>query len=150
MTRRTVIGSLLATNARAQRPATWRPRLGILARYSEANIRFAKAEGFRGIGLWAQPKTRLDANTVTDAALEKIQADLAGLHLSVIGQTENHIAPDPEARARSNAYFARVIEIAGRLGAPCVGATSGTMPGRPLDEQVAEIVRVYTEKYFPL
>ena len=31
-----------------------------------------------------------------------------------------------------------------------IGTQSGTMPGRPLQEQVDEIVRVYTEKYFPV
>jgi hypothetical protein len=71
-----------------------------------------------------------------------------GLRLSVIVTTENHIDPDLEKRARGNQYFQNTIELAGALGVPYVGTASGTMPGKNLNEQVQEIVRVYNEKYF--
>ena len=62
----------------------------------------------------------------------------------------NHIDPDPAAREKTNKYAASCIELCGKLGIPAIGGQSGTMRGRPLAEQVSEIVKVYTEKYFPL
>ena len=61
-----------------------------------------------------------------------------------------YTAPDPAERNRVNAYVAKVIEMAGKMGVPYLATMSGNMPGRPFQEQVDEIVRVYTEKYFPL
>jgi sugar phosphate isomerase/epimerase len=43
----------------------------------------------------------------------------------------------------------RAIEMTGKLGVPYIATASGTIPGRPLQEQVDDIVRVYNEKYFP-
>ena len=43
-----------------------------------------------------------------------------------------------------------MIELAGKLGVPYTGGASGTIKGAPLQQQVDEIVRVYTERYFPL
>jgi hypothetical protein len=44
----------------------------------------------------------------------------------------NHIAPDADERTRTNSYFVKVIELAGKLGVPYVGAASGTTPGKKL------------------
>jgi sugar phosphate isomerase/epimerase len=155
LTRRSLLVSVATTAAgQAQRTPrkTWKPKLGILGKYTPGNLTFAKQEGFSSIGLWANPKTLLDPDVVTDEQLELARATVqdSGLYLSVIGAMQNHIAPDPDARSRANASFGKVIELAGKMGAPFVGTSSGTIPGKPLDEQVAEIVRVYTEKYFPL
>lgn len=162
MTRRNLLSTLAtAATAAAQpslpsqpsRPKTWKPKLGVLGKYSESNLDFAAKEGFGSIGLWAEPKTNLDVSTpITDEKAASVRASVArtGLHLSVLGTTQNHISPDAAVRARSNAYFRNVIELAGKLGVRHVGTTSGTIPGRPLAEQVGEIVRVYTEQYFPL
>jgi sugar phosphate isomerase/epimerase len=155
LTRRSLLVSAAATAAaQAQRAPrkSWKPKLGILGKYTPANVAFAKQEGFSSIGLWANPKTKLDPDVVTDEQVENAKTTVrdSGLYLSVIGAMQNHIAPDPDARSRANGYFGKVIAMAGKMGAPFVGTSSGTIPGKPLDEQVAEIVRVYTEKYFPL
>ncbi len=157
MTRRSAL-TLAAAAAQAQAPRpprlqTWKPKLGILGRFSEANLEFARQEGFQSIGLWADRKTKLDAATPPgDQLVQTVKSALqrAGLHLSVVASVQNHVAPDPAARAAANDYFRNVITLAGHLGVPYVGTSSGTMPGRPLDEQVGEIARVYTERYFPL
>jgi sugar phosphate isomerase/epimerase len=150
LTRRSILGTLTAITAaaaqgqRAPRRKNWKPKLGILAQYSEANLEFARQEGFQSLQL-----TRLDVKD--DAELEKVKTSIqrSGLYVSALMSTVNHIAPDPAARARANENFVKVIEMAGKLGVPYVGAMSGNLPGRPLKEQVNEIVRVYTEKYFP-
>ena len=151
LTRRSLLMAM-GSAALAQRAKTWKPKLGVLGRFSEANVEFARQEGFSSIGLWADPKTSLDADAVTDAAIENVKAvaGRSGLQLSVLGCTQNHIHPEAAARTSANTYFGKVIELAGKLGVAHVGTASGTMPGRPLDEQVSEIVRVYTEKYFSL
>lgn len=49
-----------------------------------------------------------------------------------------------------NDHVAGVIEIAGKLGVPHVGTMSGRIAEKTLEQNVDEIKRVYTEKYFPL
>jgi sugar phosphate isomerase/epimerase len=68
----------------------------------------------------------------------------------VLGIPVNHTAPDPAKRAEINAYVSKVIEMAGKMGVSYVATMSGNMPGRPFQEQIDEIVRVYNEKYFAL
>jgi len=153
LSRRTLLTTLAASTLQAQtgNRKTWKPKFGILGNYSEENLAFAKAEGFNSMGLWARARTSLDPATVNDALLEQVKASLArnGLYLSVVGSTLNHVDSDLAARARINEHFRKVIETAGKLGAPYVGSGSGAMLGKPLAENVAEIVKVYTEQYFP-
>jgi len=153
-TRRKVLGVVTAATAaaaQAQRPSrkVWKPKLGILARFTESNLEFAKQDGFTSLQL-AADKATLDPNMTGEQA-EKVKATIRrfGLYVSSLGATQNHIQADAEQRNRANASFAKVIELAGRLGVPYVATASGTLPGRPLAEQVQEIVRVYTDKYFP-
>jgi len=150
MTRRTILSGL--ATAAVARPKTWKPKLGVLGNFSEENIDFAVKEGFTSIGLWAHRKTILDASNFTSQTVDRVRSAISrsGLRLSVIATTENHVDPDLEKRARGNQYFQKTIELAGALGVPYVGTASGTMPGKNLNEQVQEIVRVYNEKYFPL
>lgn len=148
-TRRTVLASFAAAAAaQAQRPArvTWKPMLGFLTGFSEPNIEFAKQEGFTCISLNA------DRNLNTDEQIAKVKAVLArtGIVISSLGATVNHTDSDPEARKRTNDFFASVIEAAGKLGVKYIGTASGKMKDKRLNEQVDEIVRVYQEKYFPL
>jgi len=152
-TRRTWLGGFAAMQVpRPARLKTWKPKLGILARFAESNLEFAKAEGFAGVELTANPKGILDFATATGPVLERVKEALrrTGLDLAVIQSVQNHIAPDPEARRRANADFAKTIQAAATLGAKFVSTTSGTIPGKPLEEQAAEIARVYTQNYFPL
>ena len=150
------LGSALAAAQaqaqRAPRPEMWKPKVGGLVNYSEANVAFMKQEGFTSIGFWAQPKSNLAPDTATDASLAKIKEDVrqSGLHCSVIGVTVNHIDPDPAKRKAVNDHVAGVIEIAGKLGVAHLGTMSGKDPAKKLDAQVDEIRRVYEEKYFPL
>jgi sugar phosphate isomerase/epimerase len=150
-TRRAMLASVAASAAAAQtqKYVNWKPKLGILAQYSEANIEFARQEGFKSLQLGVGSTLPLDAS---DALVAKVMDRIkgAGLYVSSIMAVENHVAPDPTARATANARFSKAIELAGKMGVAYVGTMSGNMPGRKLEEQVAEIVRVYTEKYFPL
>lgn len=149
-----ILGGALTMAAQAQRRRSpmWRPKVGILCNYSEANVAFAKAEGFTSIGFWAQPGSNLAPGKADDASLEKIRQDIrqSGLYCSVLGVTANHVDPDLTKRKAVNDHTAAVIEIAGKLGVPNIGTMSGKIPGAPLDAQVDEIKRIYTERYFPL
>ena len=155
VSRRKILGAVAiaqAIPAAAQR-RSWNPTLGILGNFSEANVRFAKEAGFTSIGLFAHLKTTLDLSSpVSQQRIEQVRTSIkdSGLRLSVIGcHQPNHIASDAAERARGNEQFVRAIELAGALGVPYVGSVSGKIPGRPLGQQVDEIVRVYNEKYFP-
>jgi len=149
-TRRHLLAGAGAVAARAQGRKTWAPKLGILGRYSPDNLAFARQAGFKSLQLMTDGQT-LNPDRMDEKLLEDVKRGVAasGLYLSSLGDTVNHVAPDPAVRERGVARFIKVIEMAGRIGAPYVGTASGTMPGRPLAEQVEQIVRVYTEKYFP-
>jgi sugar phosphate isomerase/epimerase len=105
-----------------------------------------KQEGFTSMQL------RLNPDKLDDAAIaalkEKIQR--SGIYVSSLAVDGNHIDPDPARRAKQNEYAAKCIELCGKLGIPNIGGQSGTIKGKPLSAQVDEIVRVYTDKYFPL
>ena len=147
-TRRTALTALSAAAlAQAQRRYhNWKPKLGVLCQYSDSNLAFVKAQGFTSMQL------RLDPARLDEAAIASIKDKIArsGLTVSSLACDGNHIDPDPAAREKVNRYAASCIELAGKLGIPGIGGQSGTMRGRPLAEQVSEIVKVYTEKYFPL
>ena len=149
LTRRSVLTTLAAASAlQAQRQQTpnWKPKLGVLCEFSDQNLEFVKAEGFTSMELM------LDPNRLDDAAISAIKDKIlrSGIHVSSLGVNGNHIDPDPAARERQNKYTAKCIELCGQLGIRNIGGQSGTIKGRPLKEQVDEIVRVYSEKYFSL
>jgi len=148
ITRRSILSALpaaaAATALRARNPM-WKPKLGVLCDYSDANLEFVKAEGFTSMQL------RLNPSELDDAAIaamkDKIQR--AGIYVSSLAVDGNHVDPDPGKRARQNDHTVKCIELCGKMGIPNIGGQSGTIKGRPLQEQVDEIKRVYTEKYFP-
>lgn len=155
MTRRTLIsGVALAAAAQAQRrtrPPEWKPRLGVLGNYSEANVRFAKEAGFTNMILEGGPRSPMDATKMTDEQIASVKQFLAsqGMHVSAFQCTVNHIAPDADARKRTNDYFVALIELAGKLGIPYIGSASGRDEKMSFPQQVDEVVRVYNEHYFP-
>ncbi len=136
---------------RRQRHTEWRPRLGTLGPYTPANVQFAKEQGFTNLILGGGRDSTLDADTITDAQIEEVKATVSkyGMHVSALQVSDNSIPADSEKRARDNAYFAKMIDLAGKLGVPYIGTQSGKDPSKPFQQQVDEIVRVYNEKYFP-
>ena len=156
MTRRTLIGSLALASAAAQtqrpsRPKSWKPRLGVLGPFTEANVEFARQEGFTNMILGATPRSTLDANKLTDADVDRVKTVLQKnqMRVSALQASQNHISPDPAKRQQENDYFVKLINFAGKVGIPYIGTASGKDPAKPFDQQVNEIVRVYTENYFP-
>jgi len=166
MTRRDLVSSLaLAATLKAQpvqsnqageRPrrrsyTEWKPKLGVLGRYTPANVEFAKAHGFTNMILNSGPHSTLDAAAITDEQVEQVKATLQqnNMHVSAFQIDGNHIDPDPGKRERENTYIVKAIELAGKLGVPYIGTQSGKDPSKPFQQQVDEIVRIYTEKYFP-
>jgi sugar phosphate isomerase/epimerase len=152
--RRTLLSTLAAgaaASAQNREPREWKPRLGVLGPYTEANLAFAREAGFNNMILGATPRTALDAAALDDGQIAKIKAVIehSGVHVSAFQVTQNHIAVDAAQRGRENGYFVKAIELAGKLGVPYIGTASGKDPAKPLARQVDEIVRVYNEKYFP-
>ncbi len=148
LSRRTVLtaaSAALAAHAQRHHPPNWKPKLGVLCSFSDANLEFIKTEGFTSMQL------RLDPDKLTDADVASIKDKIqrSGIYVSSLACDGNHIDPDPAARQRQNAYAVKCIQLCGKLGIPNIGGQSGTMRGKPLQEQVDEIVKVYTEKYFP-
>lgn len=157
MTRRTLLGSTMAAagamklqSRQSQPPREWKPRLGVLGRYTPDNVAFAKSAGFTNMILDGGPRSTIDAASLTDAQIGEIKSTLEQhqMHVSAFQITVNHIDPDPQKRDRINSYFVKAIELAGKLGVPYIGSASGKDGSKPFDQQVQDIVRVYNEKYF--
>jgi sugar phosphate isomerase/epimerase len=144
------LGAVATLNARPSSRVEWRPKLGVLGPYTPANVEFAKAQGFSNMILGVG--STLDPTSVTDPQINEVRTTLqkAQMHVSALQVTQNHIDPDPKARADQNASFIKAIELAGKLGVPYIGTASGKDPSKPFHTQIDEIVRVYNEKYFPL
>jgi sugar phosphate isomerase/epimerase len=101
--------------------------------------------------LGAGPGSTLDAGTITEAQIEQVKSTIRQneMHVSAFQIDGNHIAADAAERARENDYFIKAIELAGKLGVPYIGTQSGKDSGKPFQQQIDEIVRVYNGKYFP-
>jgi len=153
VTRREVLGGIAAATQLSgiAQAAEWKPRLGILGPFTEANVRFAKEEGFTNMILSATRGTTMDPTVLTDAGIENVRQTLAryGMRVSAMQASQDHIAPDLAKRKQDNDYFVKLIELAGRLGIPYIGTSSGKNAAKPFEAQVDDIVRVYTERYFP-
>jgi sugar phosphate isomerase/epimerase len=161
MTRRTLVGSFaLAAALKGEQPARphhrephqeWKPKLGVLGPYTPANVEFAKTEGFASMILGSSPRSTLDALTMTDAQIDEVKATLRrfDMHVSALQVGNNPIAADPAERTREIDYFVKSIHLAGKLGVPYIGTQSGRDPSKEFQQQVDDIVRVYSEKYFP-
>jgi sugar phosphate isomerase/epimerase len=142
----TAVSAAAVAQAQRNRVPNWKPRLGVLGQFSDANLEFVKAEGFTSMELNLDPR-RLD-DAAVGAIKDKVRK--AGVYVSSLNLGGNHIDPDPAKRETQNQYAMQMIELCGKLGVPYTGGASGTIKGAPLQQQVDEIVRVYTEKYFPL
>jgi sugar phosphate isomerase/epimerase len=152
MTRRTLIGSIAASQLpQLLRAAEWKPRLGILGPFTESNVKFAKDDGFTNMILGATRRSTMDATVLTDAQIENVRQTLARyeMRVSAFQASQDHIAADPDKRKQDNDYFVKLIELAGKLGIPYIGTSSGKNTAKPFEQQVEDIVRVYTERYFP-
>ncbi len=149
MTRRTLLGAA-AVAAQVAKAAEWKPKLGILAPFTEGNVKFAKEEGFTNMILGATRNSTMDANKLTDAQIANIKQTLTKyqMNVSALQASQDHINPDPDRRKADNDYFVKLIELAGRLGIPYIGTSSGKNVAKPFEQQVDDIVRVYTERYF--
>ena len=143
----------LAPLAMAQRKVRkeWRPKLGVLGDYTPANVEFAHSLGYTNMILNGGPGSSIDALKVTPERARTIRDTLAKNQMSVsaLEIAINHTDADPAKRVRVNEYFVKAIELAGLLGVPYIGTMSGKDTSKPFPRQVDEVVRVYTEKYFP-
>jgi sugar phosphate isomerase/epimerase len=157
ISRRTLLGSataavcLAALSKAGAAPAEWKPRLGILCPFTEANLDFAIREEFNNMILGAGAGSPgLDTAKITDEEIANVKHRLSskGMHVSALQVGGDHIAADPAVRARENNNFVKAIELAGKLGVPYIGTQSGKDTSKPFAAQVDEIVRVYNEKYF--
>src|SRR5271166_3946079 len=103
ITRRTILAALpaaAALQAQRARTQTWKPKLGVLGEYSEANLAFVKAEGFTSMQL------RLNPEHLDDSAIAAIKDNIqrSGLYISSLAVDGNHIDPDAGRRAKQNEY----------------------------------------------
>ncbi len=159
MTRRSLVSSLaVAAALRSQasaaapperpqsKPREWKPYLGVLGPYTPGNVAWAKSEGFNNMILNGGV-----GHHATDERIAEVKRTLEQhqMHVSAFQITVNHIDPDLQERARINTAFVSAIEVAGKLGVPYIGTASGKDPAKPFQQQIDEIVALYTEKYFP-
>ena len=84
----------------------WKPRLGILGKYTEANVDFAIQEGFNNMIFSAGAGNQtLDTTKLTDDEIGRVRNHLSSkaMHVSALQVNANHIAADPAERERRTA-----------------------------------------------
>lgn len=156
LSRRILLSSLAAAGTasaqRPSRPPEWKPKLGVLGPYTPANVAFLSQAGFKNMIMDGGSRSTLNAAAITDQQIESVKSTLAkaGMQASALQLTTNHIAADPAQRQKETDYFVQAITMAGKLGVPYIGTASGKDPNKKFQDQVDEVVRVYTEKYFPV
>lgn len=153
MTRRSLMGTMaLAPLAAAAVHKEWKPKLGVLGPYTPGNVAWAKEQGFTNmiLGSGSGRNDRLNALKITDAEIDEVKNVLKqnGMHVSALQVGGDSINADMAKRERSNEYFVKAIELAGKLGVPYIGTQSGKDASKSFAAQVDEIVRVYNEKFF--
>ena len=76
------VAAATAIKAQNREHRVWKPRLGILGPYSEANLAFAREEKFGNMILGSSPRNSLDATALDDAHIENIKRtiDRSGVH----------------------------------------------------------------------
>ena len=89
-------------------------RLGFYTDYSEETVEFAEETGFTSLQLSAWPDSAINPDTVSDARLEAIRADLQrrDIEISALGYYPNYLAPAVEERAECRRYFLAVLDLA--------------------------------------
>ncbi len=164
MTRRTLVSSLAVATTLATKSVNaarhrdddpphkeWKPLLGVLGPYTPNNVAWAKEAGFTNMILGSSQRSTLDASKISDEQIADIKStlDQHQMHVSALQVGGDSINPDMNRRERSNNYFVKAIELAGKLGVSYIGTQSGRDTSKPFQKQVDEIVRVYNEKFFP-
>jgi sugar phosphate isomerase/epimerase len=133
-------------------PPEWKPMLGVLGPYSANNVAWTKQQGFTNMILGSGPgrHSTLDASRMSDADVDNVKSVLKqnGMHVSALQVGLDAINPDMAMRKRSNDYFVKAIELAGKLGVSYIGTQSGKDETKSFPAQVDEIVRVYHETFF--
>ena len=109
ISRRTLIGSataavcLAAMSKAGARQTEWKPRLGILGQYTEANVDFAIQEEFNNMILSAGAGVPgLDTTKITDEEIARVKSHLSskGMHVSALQvRWESHCARSGAAGA---------------------------------------------------
>lgn len=122
-------------------------RLGFYTDYSEETAAFAQDTGFTSLELSAWPDSAINADTVTEARLESLQADLQNrdLEVSALGYYPNFLAHDAAERSESRRYFLAVLDLAQRMKVPVVCTFAGRDPYRTVEENLLPFQQLFTE-----
>jgi len=139
---------LLSQARRRKRIASpnWKPKLGVLGSYSEANLDFVKAEGFTSMQL------RIDPTKVDRGANQRDQGQDSThwhLHISLACDGKSHRSRPGQTDAAEPVHRENASSCAASWESRISAGSPVTSKGQPLQlSQVDDILRVYTEKYF--
>jgi sugar phosphate isomerase/epimerase len=126
------------------------PQLAMITRYSPQKLAFAAFAGYQGVFIQLDRSfnARLP-NSEIDQILSASRQTGTRI-ISIEAMEFNHIARDPDERARAQEGFIRSIEFAHRLGCKFVGCFSGGMEGASTEDQVKAFAEAVNEKYIPV
>ena len=121
-------------------------QFGILTNFDEPHIRFAKDVGFTCIELGLSPGADVNAETILNGDAGKVRKlfDELGMTISSVCHYDNPLHPDPDERARQNAYVAKLIDAAGALGAPVVALFAGRDFEKSLEDNIPIFKEVHS------
>lgn len=123
-------------------------RLGFYTNYSKETAEFAHRTGFNSLELSAWPGSYLDADKISDRALESMVADLKSkdIEISALGYYPNVLDPDKRESAEARRYLVKVFDLARRLNVEVVATFAGRDPSKTIEENIP----LFAEAFKPL
>ncbi len=112
---------------------------------------WASEAGFEALecGAWPMKKgqkgVNLDVSGFTKAKADELRGmmDDLGLEISSLGYYDNMLHADPKVRSEKAKHLKKVIDAAEKLGVGLAGCFVGRHPGKTLDENIAEVKKVF-------
>ncbi|MDD4889576.1 MAG: sugar phosphate isomerase/epimerase [Phycisphaerae bacterium] len=122
-------------------------KIGVLIRYSKADVDFLVEQGFRSCELLIWSGDPLDPNVKgNDRKLEAAREYLAEkkIEVSAVGAYPNLLDPDPAKARRNQAHLKSLIPVCKKLGVKTLCTFAGRIPDKSIGDNIPAFKKVFT------
>jgi len=121
-------------------------RLGFYTDYSREIAAFARRTGFTSMQLSAWPSSYLNADTVSDDAIDGLKKDLESknIEISALGYYPNVLSENEADAAEAQRYLTKVIELAARMEVGVVATFAGRRKSQPVAKSFGPFKDVFS------
>jgi sugar phosphate isomerase/epimerase len=122
-------------------------KIGLLVRYSDAEIRFLTEHGFRSLELLIWPGDPLDPLTTRKRDLLAARDRLAeaGLEVSAIGSYGNNLDPDPAKARAHQKHLIRLMAVCELFGVKTLCTFAGRDPEKSIADNIPAFKKAFSK-----